>query len=199
MILNKLEYLGSKDNDGRMVDYWKDEYGTIFSDPIDQSDLVGGGAEQERNEMENGERINRVRTLCPGDPLILDFGCGHGMFLKDLTLHNLRAFGYDKFNPEFQGKPTPGVFDLITAIEVIEHFSTPFDEWKLMYQWLRVGGKLMLESSFADWTTLESPYTNPHAGHSTIWSHAGLTYMLKEVGFKEGEHINQNVRVYVKP
>ena len=198
MNLNKTTYLGTKQGSKGAVDYWRDEHGTIFSDPLDQSEMVGGGAEEERNELENPERLNRLLQLCE-NPTVLDFGCGHGLFVQYLADNRLQVVGYDKFNPKFAGLPQPNAFDICTMVEVVEHMSTPFSEFGLIFQALKPGGKFYIETSFTDWHDFDSWYIDPKFGHSTVWSHAGLTMMLKSFGFEEGEHFNRNARVYVKP
>jgi hypothetical protein len=63
---------------------------------------------------------------------------------------------------------------------------------------LKPGGKVMIETSFSDWLTEADSYIDPRIGHSTIFSHAGLDFLMKKHGFKVGKHINQNVRIYEK-
>lgn len=192
--MNKVKEAGMKQG----VQYWYDEYGTLFCDPIEQSTLVGGIAEQERNDLENPARMDRILKI-KDDPFVLDFGCGHGLFIDYLIEHNVRAWGYDKFYAPFATLPAPGSVDVITMIEVVEHLSDPFPEFQIMFDALKPGGYVMIESSFADWTTIDMPYVNPEAGHCTIHSHAGLTHYMKQYGFEEAEHINRNVRLYRKP
>lgn len=199
MELNKTTYLGTKQGSKGAVDYWRDEHGTIFSDPLDQSEMVGGGAEEERNELENPVRMERILQLCPGNPRVLDFGCGHGLFVEHLFYYGIDVQGYDKFNQPFSTPPELNTFDIVTMIEVVEHMSSPFDEFKMIYDCLKPGGKFYIETSFTDWHKFDSWYIDPKFGHSCVWSHAGLTYMLKEFGFEESNHFNRNARVYVKP
>lgn len=200
MNLTKLKPAGTKLGH----EYWYDEHGTLFCDAIDQSNMVGGGAEEERNTLENPERLVRILQLSPGDPFVLDFGCGHGLFIEYLTDQGIRAWGYDKFYDKFSAKPAPESADVVTLIECVEHLASPFDEFQDMFNMLKPGGKLMIESSYADWTTIDAPYVNPEAGHNTIWSHDGLAMMCKHYGFIDGNqefaHVgNRNVRIFVKP
>jgi hypothetical protein len=83
-------------------------------------------------------------------------------------------------------------------VEVIEHLSSPFSELDHVYSKLKKGGKVYIETSFSDWLTKEDSYIEPSVGHCTIFSHKGLDYLMQAKGFKVGEHINQNVRVYIK-
>lgn len=193
--LNKHTSLGLKQG----VEYWQDNNGIIFSNPIDQSGLVGGGHEEGRNTLENPERLKRVISLSGENGHVLDFGCGHGLLVKYLRENKIPCWGYDKFNPEFEQHPLFNSIDLIVSVECFEHLAEPFDEIDLMFNWLRSGGKIYVETSFSDWLTIESDYVNPLAGHNTIFSHKGLDELMTSKGFHIGEHINRNCRVYIKP
>lgn len=193
MKLNKHKEIGSKSN----MTYWQDNNGIIFCDEIDQSNMVGGGNEEPRNLLENPVRLERFKSLMPSDGMVLDYGCGNGMLVNYLNENGVEAQGYDKFNPDFQ-KLLVG-FDLVSMIEVIEHLYTPFTELDEIYKVLNPGGQVYIETSFSDWLTLEDSYIEPLVGHHVIFSHIGLTELMLSKGFKEGNHINGNARIYIKP
>jgi SAM-dependent methyltransferase len=191
--LNKTIPLGIK----KGTEYWQDMNGIIFSDPIDQNYMIGGGHEEGRNKLENHFRIARIKQLKPNGQ-ILDFGCGNGLLVKDLKDSGFNVTGYDKFHKSFDTLPEPNSADVVTMIEVIEHLCEPFEEIDLIYQSLKPDGVVMIETSFTDWLTINDDYINPDAGHNTVWSHKGLTEMMTSKGFKEGQHFNRNVRIYIK-
>lgn len=193
MNLNKHKSLGLKNG----TEYFQDDNGIIFCDPLNQDNMVGGGCEVPRNEMQNHLRIDRVRRM-KDNANVLDFGCGNGMLLKDLTDAEIKAVGYDKFNPKFKKLPKKETFDIVIMVEVIEHLCEPFKELDLIYKSLVEGGKVMIETSFSDWLTLEDSYIEPSVGHCTIFSHSGLTELMLSKGFKEGGHFDRNVRIYTK-
>lgn len=176
--------------------YYQDNNGIIFCDEIDQSNMVGGGNEEPRNLLENPVRLERFRSLMPSDGQVLDYGCGNGMLVKYLNENGIEAYGYDKFNPEYL-KLNVG-YDLVTMIEVIEHLYTPFVEIDEIYEALNPGGQVYIETSFSDWLTLDDSYIEPLVGHHVIFSHIGLTELMLSKGFKEGNHINGNARIYIK-
>jgi hypothetical protein len=182
---------------------------TLFCDPIDQEGMVGGEFEEGRNIDENHIRISRIAEMSLGIPKeelrILDFGCGHGMMLNDLKdAGYINAIGYDAYNPEYNTLPITNQFHVITAIEVIEHTSSPFIELNWMYKALAIGGCVMLETSFVDIANEEGIpldkffYVAPQNGHSTIFSHHGLDLLMTMKGFIPKQHFNRNVRLYQK-
>ena len=193
MKLFKHKSLGLKNG----TEYFQDDNGIIFCEPLNQDQMVGGGCEQVRNEMQNHLRIDRVFRL-KDNANVLDFGCGNGMLLKDLKDAGIKCTGYDKFNPKFKKLPKKETFDIVIMVEVIEHLNEPFKELDMIYQSLVKGGVVMIETSFSDWLTLEDSYIEPSVGHSTIFSHRGLTELMASKGFTEGGHFDRNVRIYKK-
>jgi cyclopropane fatty-acyl-phospholipid synthase-like methyltransferase len=181
------------------VSYYKcDDTGTIFAGKeLDQSNMVGGTGEEEMNAEHNATRLSRLKFMNPS-PFVLDFGCGKGTFVDYLKANGVRAIGYDAHSEDYNKPPLKDTYDTITCIEVIEHLYAPFNEFKVMYDSLKEGGVLYIESSFADWVDKDHPYLNPKIGHGCIFSHKGLTEVLAKVGFKEGQHFNGNVRIYYK-
>src|ERR1700749_3137804 len=110
----------------------------VYSDPLDQDNMVGGGNEIPRNELQNHLRLERLDIIFKGKDKgqinILDFGAGTGYLVKDLKNHGYNATGFDPYNPEFSKLPSNNYFDAITCIEVIEHCSYPFAEIEVMHR-----------------------------------------------------------------
>jgi SAM-dependent methyltransferase len=193
MKLFKHKSLGLKNG----TEYFQDDNGIIFCEPLNQDQMVGGGCEQVRNEMQNHLRLDRVFRL-KDNANVLDFGCGNGLLIRDMKAVGIKCTGYDKFNPKFKKLPKKETFDIVIMVEVIEHLNEPFAELDLIYKSLVKGGVVMIETSFSDWLTLEDSYIEPSVGHSTIFSHRGLTELMASKGFTEGGHFDRNVRIYKK-
>lgn len=179
------------------VQYYKDELNNWFCAYIKQDDLVGGGNEEPRNINElNETRLQRIKEITKmANPVVLDFGCGNGLFVNYAISKKMLTMGYDLFRPETYDA-LEEKYDCIILMEVIEHLSKPFDELKLIKNLLNKGGKVMIETSFTDWLTPDDTYVEPSVGHCTIFSHAGLDHLMARFGFQPGEHINRNVRIY---
>jgi SAM-dependent methyltransferase len=184
------------------IRYYQKENGTIYCDPLDQSGKVGGTGEEDRNDLHNAERVELIKKIISsGD--VLDYGCGKGKLVKKLLNNGINATGYDKYSEGsvFIGNIPNDIFkfDLITMIEVIEHLSDPYSELDEVFDYLKEGGFVIIETSFVDWMRSDDPYINPEIGHSTIFSHAGLDELMIDKGFVPSNHINRNIRLYRKP
>ncbi len=181
------------------VQYYTDDLGNIFCKKLDQSDMVGGGKELERNADElNLTRLDRIRQISSKhDPTILDYGCGNGLMVKFMQAAGIDCDGYDPYNKYYdQYLYLKKDYDVIVLTEVIEHLTAPFAELAEIKEFCHKGSKVMIETSFSDWLTEHDAYIEPKVGHCTIFSHAGLDHLMAQFGFKADNHINRNVRIY---
>lgn len=182
---------------------------TLFSGPIENDNMVGGGNEEQRNRVQNSERIDRIESFVKDRPKdevwVLDFGCGHGLLVEELKKKGYEnTIGYDAFNDEFSSLPPVGKFQICICVECIEHTAIPYVELDVINRSLINGGVLILETSFVDVAQQEGialedfPYIEPKVGHSTIFSHHGLDVLLLRKGFYPIAHENRHVRYYQK-
>lgn len=182
---------------------------TLFSAPLENDNMVGGGNEEQRNIQQNAERITRFEAILGGykkEARVLDFGCGHGMLVADLNKAGFVADGFDIFNPEFNKQmPKPDTYHLVTMVEVIEHTSYPYVELDAIFRCMKKGAAVYIETSFTDVATEEKIpleeffYVDPAVGHATIFSHHGLDVLMLTKGFVPMQHANRHSRVYKKP
>lgn len=186
------------------IKYLQCQYcGTLFSGALPNDNMVGGGMEVERNTQQNEGRLNRFVSLVGANAKILDYGCGHGMLVDYLKYNKINAFGYDRYNSEYN-LILEHNFDLVSMVEVIEHLSYPFSELDEINLLLKPNGILYIETSFIDVAIEEKIeledffYIEPSVGHSTVFSHYGLDILMIKKGFLPLPHINRNVRVYKK-
>lgn len=170
---------------------------------IDQSNMVGGGFELERNTQQNHERLQRFIRYATIFGTILDYGCGNGMLVDYCNKREQECDGYDKFNPKYDKIPNKK-YNLVSMVEVIEHTFKPFSEIDEIYNLLLPNGILYIETSFVDIANEENIllndffYIEPKIGHCTIFSHKGLDILMESKGFKVLQPINRNVRIYQK-
>ena len=166
---------------------------TIYSAKLDQTDKVGGCAEDERR-MSNKFRLECLSLL--GCHSVLDFGCGHGYLVESASSAGFEAQGYDCYGPPtFRALPAR-TFGAITMIEVVEHLHAPFEEFDTVRQLLEPNGCLLIETSFSDFTGVDDAYVNPDLGHSTVFSYDALDALLRRKGFNLRWVVNRNIRVY---
>lgn len=181
---------------------------TLFSDPLDNDNMVGGGNEEARNVEQNHLRIARIDGTTTGmkksDVHILDFGCGHFRLGNDLITAGYNCDGYDAFNEQYNRLPEKNKYHVVTVIEVIEHISAPFVELDVIYRSLLPNGICMIETSFTDIIVQEALtyetffYIDPSVGHATIFSHHGLDVLMCLKGFRPMPHWNRHVRAFKK-
>jgi SAM-dependent methyltransferase len=176
---------------GFIVDPWLD-YAEIYNDRY----YAGHGADplvDYRFELEHPERsirryewegIATVIADLAGGPepsrRWLDYGCGNGGLVRHLRdRHAAEAFGFDEgsivADAREHGIPVlsadeldtqVGSFDVVTAIEVVEHTLDPVAELARMRRLLRPGGLLFLTTGNAQ----------PYADRLSHWR-----YVLPEI------------------
>jgi SAM-dependent methyltransferase len=130
----------------------------------------------------------------------LDFGCGNGGLVRHLrSVQATEAFGFDEGSitaeASARGVPTldradldrlAGSFDVVTAIEVIEHTLDPVTELRRMRRMLRPGGLLFLTTGnaepFADRLT-NWKYVIPEL-HISYFEPSTLERAFSDAGFR---------------
>jgi hypothetical protein len=127
----------------------------------------------------------------------LDFGGGLGGLVNFFGDHGmvseLYEYGYAKEVAEKLGVPTcttlvPGTYELVTAIEVLEHMLDPVSTLSNLCSTIRIGGYLVVTTGnlskhrgkIADWSYVK---TNPDV-HISFFSPIALHKILKEMGFE---------------
>jgi len=183
------------------TDYWQCEScDLLFSNPIDQDDLVGGQHEEGR-ALQNPIRLDRIKTMTEGmnkeDIEILDYGCGHGHLVKYLREEGYNVTGFDPYNPEFRRLPEKNKYNLCLCVEVIGHTSPPFMEVEVINRALVPGGLLYLESGFIDIAIEDNiPYQLEHFYFNRIWN--GIQRNLMERPREFGRAVGSFIRDYPK-
>lgn len=117
----------------------------------------------------------------------LDYGCGHGYAVKTLREIGVDASGADLDPPKgdnyYRIKDAPSV-DIVTACEVVEHFTDPMESFKHV--------RSLARESFAFQTAYYDPrtcgrdwwYLGPANGHVALYSTRSLEILAEAVGAK---------------
>ncbi len=126
----------------------------------------------------------------------LDFGSGKSTtcehILKEWSLTSNKSYSYDLyFSPEHRPDvhaPGNTVFDLITAIEVVEHFREPKKSWMEIIKLLKTGGFLYVVThilnknidvkTFSNWWYKNDPT------HVSIYTMEALSVLAREFGLE---------------
>jgi SAM-dependent methyltransferase len=184
---------------------------TDFASLYDLAYYRGEGADsfvQYIDEMGNPDTIRAyewrgttraVQSLC-GNKTVrwLDFGCGLGGLVRYARAHGFpNVFGYDRgwgaewarehgieLLDEDQLREQAGTFDVVTAIEVMEHIARPLEPLQQIASLLKPGGTFFLTTgnaaphrhSFARWK-----YVHPDI-HVTYFEPRTLTEAYRRVG-----------------
>ncbi len=135
---------------------------------------------------------------------IIDVGCGNGHFLKTAGDRGWQVYGTEytddaireceNKNIKMQKGPLepsnyePGLFDVVTSFEVIEHINNPIDEMKKFYRILRPKGLVYLTTPNFNslsryylkdkWTVIEYPE------HLSYYTAQTLKRLFTKTGFK---------------
>jgi SAM-dependent methyltransferase len=142
-----------------------------------------------------------VRSLCDGPTVRwLDFGCGLGGLVRHARAHGFAdVYGYDQgwgadwarehgieLLDEQQLRDSAGTFDVVTAIEVVEHIPGPLGPMEQIASLLRPGGVFFLTTgnaavhrdSFTSWK-----YVHPDI-HVTYFEPRTLSEVYRRVGLE---------------
>ena len=132
----------------------------------------------------------------------LDFGCGAGFLLERLVERNVDALGFDDAEPALRrcaqkGLPVSarhgvevqrGTFDVVSAVEVIEHVPDPRGFLRYLTSFLRIGGLLYVQTG--NWNMVRrlpgTPYLMPE-GHIHYFTPPVMRRLFKDVGLVEAE------------
>jgi SAM-dependent methyltransferase len=145
--------------------------------------------------------LRAVRSLArvDGQSMWLDFGCGAGGLVRYLREENVQAFGFEEGAianrareagiPILNSDDLPdqrGKFDVVTAIEVIEHVQHPLEVLTEIRKLLKPGGLFFCTTGNARRyrnQLLEWPYVIPEI-HISFFEPETLALALRKTGFR---------------
>jgi predicted RNA-binding Zn-ribbon protein involved in translation (DUF1610 family) len=156
-------------------------------------------AEQARYELHNNTPTQAYVTMFERileiiEPFIqgsvLDYGSGQYKVLEQLLSKRYSVTSYDLF---FHPVPL-ATYETVIAIEVVEHFIDPGQEWATLLSLVQPGGHLivqtrLIELPFADWWYQRDPT------HRTYYTLASLTKLADQAGFTVTFSNNHSIMV----
>jgi SAM-dependent methyltransferase len=155
---------------------------------------------QHQNSLDNpgyvnllAEVLELIQRFGPASGSLLDYGCGQ----KPAFLNMCQAAGYEAggYDPYFYKEPPAKTqFDIISAIEVFEHFRTPATEIRRLCSWLKPGGILAIrtllhhgERDFIPWWyAADNTHISFYSRHTFLW--IAENFRLKLL-FSDGEKL----------
>jgi hypothetical protein len=117
----------------------------------------------------------------------LDYGCGHGYTVKAAREMGLEAYGADIGTPQgeylYPIEEAPLV-DIVTACEVVEHFTDPVRSFKHVAELARRGFAFQTAYYDPDHCGRDWWYLGPANGHVSLYSVRSLELLAEMVGVK---------------
>lgn len=135
------------------------------------------------------------RGIDPGALKLLDYGCGEGSFVKLCRKAGIDAVGFD---PYYSGKSNlylagegglsskQGGFDIVTAIEVVEHATTP-SVFSALAENCAAGGMIFFTTGIFDPRFHRSDWSYFVPAHCSIYSAKSLELLAVRLGLSR-EH-----------
>lgn len=114
----------------------------------------------------------------------LDYGCGATQIMSNLLeSEGLCSISYDPLYFPIELKKAK--FDLITAIEVVEHFNNPAKEWQQLFDLLAPDGVLVVRTQLiTDVVDFENWWYKNDPTHVTFYHDIGLEWIANKYNRK---------------
>lgn len=126
----------------------------------------------------------------------LDFGCGLNSVISKILSEN--NFNIKKYDPFFENHPEilNEKFDFIIAIEVVEHFHQPKNEFKILKEILSENGELLIMTHLYDPTIdFEKWYYKNDFTHVFFYTQETFEWIKKQYDFTELEVKDRYIRL----
>lgn len=168
------------------IDSWSDEQLSSLYD----GHICGGGKERAHLPL---DKVNLGKILLPDAKKILDIGCGEGWGVSTLRKAGFEAYGYDVVPPKVcheyiatgHQESITGTYDIVTAIEVLEHLVDPISTCHWIASLLRKGGIFAFSTYTFDPNKHDANwwYLN-HVGHVSLHTRSSLRLLAEATGFR---------------
>jgi SAM-dependent methyltransferase len=131
--------------------------------------------------------VTMAELLCNRqDAAILDYGSGSGAFAEELQAHGFKCV--ESYDPFSNARMPAGKFDIITAIEVVEHSPAPLALFSEIQERLNDGGCLIIAECLQPDNIAELRgnwwYIGPRNGHVSTYSDETLSVLARRLGMR---------------
>lgn len=173
---------------GDVPDYDRDTY---------FAEVDTGWENRNRSVLQFLRLVSRLPGIdLPRKSLVLDYGCGIGKLVGDLTAAGFDAYGFEPYQKNFENSER--IFSdwaeaqevvrggrLVTCIEVLEHVRDPDNLLHKISELLASDGYLLIstETYKKQRHTDDWYYLNPAAGHVSIYTEKSLRLLMARHGF----------------
>ncbi len=202
--ISKCIHQGTRDNE--LIDVYQcPKCGTKFLSVLDQEYDYENGFMYETNNMSNVDieerlrlaegddrrRFEAVKALCE-NKVILDFGCGYGGFLHNISKVAKESYGIELGKDERSFLAKRGIkcfktieecnkkVDIITLFHVFEHLSNPEVWLNKLSDYLKTDGLLIIEVPNAN-DVLLTLYESEKFADFTYWSAHLYLYSIQSL------------------
>jgi 2-polyprenyl-3-methyl-5-hydroxy-6-metoxy-1,4-benzoquinol methylase len=146
-------------------------------------------------------RLYELKKLLPKQAKILDFGCGHGYFVRNAGLAGYQSYGFDIGSESFISDTNIHItynydfdtyqeqdFDLITAWHVIEHLPNPLEMIEKLRRKLKPNGILAVavpnsESLGFEYCGEKWGWVQEPLAHIYHYNSLNLAQLIQKTGF----------------
>ena len=161
-------------------------------------------------KIQSYTRLFELKKYLPKQGKVLDFGCGHGYFVKRAGKNGFKGFGFDIGSESIISSENSSIiysydfdtfketgFDMITAWHVVEHLAEPLKDLAKLYDKLNTGGVLAIavpnnnslgiEYCGEKWSWVQEPMA-----HIYHYNGETLSKLLTKAGFRVKEVITRD-------
>ena len=144
--------------------------------------------------------LRRLSSIFSNDKAILDYGCGDGRVLDELSAEYSIRYGLDYIDSSITTEMgskifshmdmvnIPNDFDVILISQVVEHMENPLETVKDICAKLKIGGLLVVEVpglySFPSLKSEDDFFNQFKLCHKTFFTAETLSFMLQMAGLK---------------